>query len=193
MEAALNSVACLAAFAALGCMLQSTFRASGKAFRWSVKALAAALLVSAAAPFLFRNHDLALPEILTNVSLAVVLCLMRLRQTQPAWYDCLEARLRRLVDQVRARFRAPADRELGYAWFPALLALVFVIACWVLIPRNAGAGVDDPPFRIKEVAVDRAAGTVTITIKDYFTIIDMNNDKAAQIRRLQKLCKGVRL
>ena len=103
---AVNSVFCSIAFAVLVCMLQSNFRASGTAFRWSVKALAASLLVSGFAPVLFDDTDITLRELFANASLAVVLCQVRLRQTHPELSDRLDTLWARLRDKVLRIFGA---------------------------------------------------------------------------------------
>jgi len=97
---AVNSVFCSIAFAALVCMLQSSFRYSSTAFRWSVKALAVTLLVSGFAPILFDDTDVTLREFFGNVALAILLCQVRLRQTNPVLSDRIDTAWKRMRDKL---------------------------------------------------------------------------------------------
>lgn len=74
-----NSGAAAISGTVLVCMLQSKFRPSAKPFRYAVKALAGALIVVAASPWLGIPWS-PLLDVIQNLSLAVVLVLMRQRQ-----------------------------------------------------------------------------------------------------------------
>lgn len=97
----LDSLCALAASLTLWCMLQEAFKDSGRAFRWSVMALSGSLAVSGVAPWLWGDEPDA-PTLMVHASLALMVGLIRLKQTQPAWYACLEARATRLAERVRS-------------------------------------------------------------------------------------------